>query len=46
MVEATVSTLLNQIDKKTTHAQRLTIECPLIVRSSARIPEGWKDERL
>jgi len=46
MVEATVTTLLDQIDKKTTHAQRLTIECPLIVRSSARIPEGWKDERL
>jgi len=46
MVEATVSTLLNQIDKKTTHAQRLTIECPLIVRGSAHIPEGWNNERL
>jgi len=46
MVESTVSMLLDQINKKTRHAQRLTIECPLIVRGSAQIPEGWNNERF
>lgn len=46
MVDATVSTLLDQIDKNTTHAQRLTIECPLVIRGSAQIPPGWNYERL
>lgn len=46
MVDKTVSTLLHQIENRATTAQRLTIDCPLIIRKSARVPEGWNDERL
>ncbi len=43
MVEATVETLLGQIDDKRRPAQTLEIAGPLIVRGSARVPEGWKE---
>ena len=46
MVEKTVSTLLNQIENRRTPPQQIIIDCPLIVRGSARIPEGWENERL
>jgi DNA-binding LacI/PurR family transcriptional regulator len=40
MVEATVETLLAQIDDPERPAQKIEIEGPLILRSSARRPEG------
>ena len=43
MVEATVETLLGQIDDKRRPAQTLEIAGPLIVRGSARVPEGWNE---
>ena len=46
MVEKTVSTLLHQLAHPTSPVQQHTIDCPLILRESARIPEGWKDERI
>ncbi|MXQ08095.1 substrate-binding domain-containing protein [Alphaproteobacteria bacterium GH1-50] len=42
MVEATVDTLLGQIADRDRPAQKVEIAGPLIVRASARIPEGWK----
>ncbi|WP_412563594.1 LacI family DNA-binding transcriptional regulator [Thalassobius sp. MITS945101] len=45
MVEATVSALMAHIDNPNTAApRRETIDGPLIVRGSARVPEGWLDE--
>ena len=45
MVEETVKALLAQIENFDTSAtQTVAIEAPLIVRASARIPEGWKDK--
>jgi DNA-binding LacI/PurR family transcriptional regulator len=41
MVEATVETLLGQIEDPLRPAQTLEIAGPLIVRKSARVPEGW-----
>ena len=41
MVEATVDTLLGQIKDPARPPQKIEIEGPLILRSSARIPEGW-----
>ena len=41
MVEATVETLLAQIDDPERPAQKIEIDGPLIVRTSARIPQGW-----
>ena len=41
MVEATVDTLLGQIDAPESPPQKIEIEGPLIVRSSARIPKDW-----
>lgn len=46
MVEATVSTLLGWIEEASTTVQKIKIDGPLMVRGSARIPEGWPDERL
>jgi len=40
MVDETVSTLLNHIEHRTFQAQQITIECPLIVRGTARLPQG------
>ena len=41
MVEATVYTLLGQIEHPKRPTQKIEIAGPLIVRGSARIPEGW-----
>lgn len=41
MVEATVETLLAQIDDPGRPAQKIEIDGPLVVRGSARLPEGW-----
>ena len=46
MVAATVDMLLGQIDGSDPRDQRIQIDGPLIVRGSARIPEGWTDEGL
>lgn len=41
MVEATVRLLLAQIEAPDRPAEKIAIDGPLIVRRSARIPEGW-----
>ena len=41
MVEATVQTLLERIEAPETPPRKLAIDGPLVVRSSARVPEGW-----
>lgn len=41
MVAQTVETLLNQIDDPNAQPRRVAIDGPLIVRGSAKIPEGW-----
>jgi len=41
MVEATVDTLLAEIEAPARGRQKVEITGPLIVRGSARIPEGW-----
>jgi len=41
MVEATVHTMLERISNPDAPARRVAIDGPLIVRGSARIPEGW-----
>jgi DNA-binding LacI/PurR family transcriptional regulator len=41
MVEATVDTLLAQIEDRDRPAQKIEIDGPLILRRSARLPEGW-----
>ena len=42
MVEETVTTILDQIENDGDKTKRIEIEGDLIVRSSARIPKGWK----
>ncbi len=44
MVEATVDTLLAQIDDATRPSQKIEIDGPLILRGSARKPHRWTDE--
>ncbi len=46
MVEATVDTLLGQIEGTAGKHKKIRIDGPLIVRSTARIPDGWIDEGL
>ncbi|WP_305986043.1 LacI family DNA-binding transcriptional regulator [Roseibium sp. MMSF_3544] len=46
MVEATVSTLLGWIEEGSNDVQKIQIDGPLMIRGSARVPEGWPDERL
>jgi DNA-binding LacI/PurR family transcriptional regulator len=42
MVEETVAALMDAIDSpRTAQARHIAIEAPLIVRGSARVPEGW-----
>ena len=41
MVEATVETLIAQMAEPARSAQQIQIEGELMIRSSARIPEGW-----
>ena len=43
MVEATVAALLNQIEGGSFAPTKVKINGPLMVRTSARIPEGWKE---
>lgn len=42
MVEATVSMLISMIEDPRTERQKIEIVSDLIVRGSARIPDGWK----
>ena len=42
MVGKTVEILLSKIETPQIAAQRIEIDGPLVVRGSARIPEGWK----
>ncbi len=42
MVAETVSILMDQIATGVKDSRRLAIDGPLIIRGSARIPEGWK----
>lgn len=44
MVDATVSTLLDWIEEGSTSVQKIRIDGPLMIRGSARVPEGWDDE--
>ena len=41
MVDATVRMLLGQIEAPDRPAEKIAIDGPLVVRRSARIPEGW-----
>ncbi len=41
MVEATIETLLSKIDDPSRPAQKIEIDGPLVLRGTARIPEGW-----
>ena len=41
MVEETVRSMLERIDTPNAPARRVAIDGPLILRGSARIPEGW-----
>ena len=43
MVEATVAALLDQIEGGSPAPTKVKITGPLMVRTSARIPEGWKE---
>jgi DNA-binding LacI/PurR family transcriptional regulator len=43
MVKATVAALLNQIEGGSSAPTKVKINGPLMVRTSARIPEGWKE---
>ena len=43
MVEAAVAALLNQIEGGCSAPTKVKINGPLMVRTSARIPEGWKE---
>lgn len=42
MVDATVEILLAQIEDTNTQPRKVEIDGPLVLRTSARIPEGWK----
>lgn len=46
MVAQTVSTLLGQIEGDCDEPSQIQIDCPLIVRNSARVPEGWQHEGI
>ena len=43
MVDETVQILMDQIDDNQSDPRRLAIDGPLIVRGSAKIPEGWDE---
>lgn len=46
MVSATVETLMSNIEQGKAAPQRIEIEGPLIIRRSAKIPQGWNNEKL
>ncbi|MEP2530420.1 LacI family DNA-binding transcriptional regulator [Shimia sp.] len=41
MVASTIEILLDQIEHNSTETRRIAIDGPLVLRGSARIPEGW-----
>lgn len=43
MVEATVETLIDQIETRTAKPRQIAIEGRLVLRGSARRPEGWTE---
>lgn len=43
MVDATVKTLLDNIEHKIANPRHVSIDGPLIIRKSARIPGGWNN---
>jgi DNA-binding LacI/PurR family transcriptional regulator len=42
MVDATVDILLRQIDLGETNPEQVLIDAPLVIRGTARVPEGWQ----
>ncbi|GGB61874.1 LacI family transcriptional regulator [Roseibium aquae] len=46
MVEATVKTLLDWIEEGSRDVRKIEIDGPLMIRGSARVPEGWSYEGL
>ncbi len=44
MVAETVNLLLESIGKRAVPARRVVLEAPLVIRRSARVPEGWSDD--
>lgn len=46
MVDQTVEMMLSRIKEPNAPARRLAIDAPLIIRRSARVPEGWSHEGL
>jgi len=46
MVAETVNTLMQHIHGSATEPRRIEIDGPLIIRGSAKVPEGWKDARI
>ena len=46
MVEKTIETLLYQIENPKALPKSVSVECPFITRSSAKIPKGWNNERF
>lgn len=46
MVAETVDILLAKINNPSTAPRRIEIDGPLILRGSARMPEGWKNEGI
>ena len=42
MVESTVEILIEQIESPEIPCRKVTIDAELVLRSSARVPEGWK----
>ncbi len=45
MVAETVSVLMDSMEGKSTQAQKIEIDSPLIIRKSARIPENYKESK-
>jgi DNA-binding LacI/PurR family transcriptional regulator len=43
MVAETVEILIDQIERGATDPRRIAIDGPLILRGSAKIPEGWNE---
>ena len=41
MVQETVALMLNKISNPTSEPRHIKVDCPLIVRGSAKIPKGW-----
>jgi DNA-binding LacI/PurR family transcriptional regulator len=46
MVNATIDTLLERIDRPGAAACNMEIDGPLILRDSARIPDDWQDDAV